>query len=123
MLDLYIIATAEGDRFAFTLPNSPSTSCCSRVSRFGLLQPSRRWADDRDEMCHDRIDPCHIAGVRRLGATAAATAAETRRDAPAAKARRRAAGAETRRRALQAGRDRSGAGSRGRCPTHLARPV
>src|SRR5262249_10731179 len=91
--------------FAFTLPNSPSSSCCLRVSRFGLLQPSRRWADDRDEMCDDRIDPCHIAGVGRFCATTAATTAgETRRRAAAAEARRRTAAAKTRRRAGHTGR-------------------
>src|SRR5262249_56721567 len=90
--------------------------------RFGLLQPSRRWADDRDEMCDDRTDPCHIAGVGRFCATTAATtAAETRRHAAAAETCRRAAAAETRRRAVQTSRDRSGAC--GRHATHLARPI
>src|SRR5262245_202961 len=106
ILRLYIMA-GGGRRgaFAFTLPNSPSSSCCLRVSRFGLLQPSWRWADDRDEMCDDRIDPCHIAGVGRFCATTAATtAAKTRRHAAAAETCRRAAAAETHRRAIQTSR-------------------
>src|SRR5262245_2416553 len=51
------------------IPQAVHAVC--RVSRFGLLQPSWRWADDRDEICH-RIDPCHIAGVGRICATTAA---------------------------------------------------
>jgi hypothetical protein len=64
--DIYIAASvARAAEFAFTLPNSPS-QCLPPGLLFQRLPPSRRWADDRNSSCRERIHPCHIIGIGRV---------------------------------------------------------
>src|SRR4029450_12294175 len=87
---LILTGTARGSRSAFTLPNSPSSSCCLRFPAWTCRSRHGRWADDRDQICHDRIRACRLLGVARLCAAIESGAA-------AAQASRHAAAGETRR--------------------------